>query len=341
MKKYITNALKFLVFISLGIFIFWKVYQDQDWKEILNALHEVDFLWVYVSIFLGIMSHLARSARWVLLADSLGYKPSQYNSFFAVMIGYFANLAFPRMGEVTRGAIIKQYEKVPLSTAFGTILSERIIDLIMLAGITTFAILLQFDVFQKFVLENPAVSENIQNIIESGWVIGIIAFLGIGILALYFLFRKRFEHFKIIKKVNEKVNTLKDGLLSIKDVKNKFLFIAYTFAIWIAYYGMLYVCFFSFPFMDNYGPVAALTIFVLGSYGMVAPVQGGIGAYHFMVISGLVIYGVGGDDAKLFALIVWSAQTLMLIGMGLISYISLPFYNRYKKNKHEAAGSYQ
>ena len=91
--------------------------------------------------------------------------------------------------------------------------------------------------------------------------------------------------------------------------------------------------------MDGYGPVVALTIFVLGSYGMVAPVQGGIGAYHFMVISGLVIYGVGGDDAKLFALVVWSAQTLMLIGMGLISYISLPFYNRYKKRNHEPVGN--
>lgn len=341
MKKYITNALKFLVFISLGIFIFWKVYQDQDWKEILEALHEVNFLWVYVSIFLGIISHLARSARWVLLADSLGYKPSHYNSFFAVMIGYFANLAFPRMGEVTRGAIIKQYEKIPLSTAFGTIITERIIDLIMLVGITGLAILLQFDVFQKFVLENPAVSENIQSILESGWVIGIAAFLGLGAVVIYFLFRQKFEHIKIISKINEKVNTLKDGLLSIKDVKNKLLFILFTFTIWIAYYGMLYVCFFSFPFMDGYGPVVALTIFVLGSYGMVAPVQGGIGAYHFMVISGLVIYGVGGDDAKLFALVVWSAQTLMLIGMGLISYISLPFYNRYKKRNHEPAGNHK
>ncbi len=333
MKKIVGNTIKFLVFISLGIFIFWKVYKDQDIQELLKGLDHVNFFWVYVSIFLGILSHIARSARWVLLAKSLGYQPSQYNSFFAVMISYFANLAFPRLGEVTRGAVIKQYEKIPLSTAFGTIISERAIDFIMLFGITGLGIILQFDVFKKFVVENPAVSENLRNLLESGWIIGLFAFIGVSILIVYFLFRHRLNHIKIFKSANEKMDTLKEGLLSVRGVDNIFLFIVYTFAIWFAYFAMLYVCFFSFDFMEGHGVLAALTLFILGSYGMVAPVQGGIGAYHFMIISGLVIYGATPENARLFALIVWGAQIIMIIGMGSLSYIALPIFNKYKKQQ--------
>ncbi|MDA3867232.1 MAG: lysylphosphatidylglycerol synthase transmembrane domain-containing protein [Salinivirgaceae bacterium] len=337
MKKKIINSLKFLVFISLGIFIFWKVYKGQDVNELWSSLHEVNFLWVYVSIFFGIFSHLARSARWLLLARSLGYRPSPYNSFFAVMMTYFANLAFPRMGEVTRCAIIKQYEKIPLSTALGTIITERLIDLIMLAGITLIAVGVQFNVFELFVTENPAISANVKSLFDSGIIIGAIVVSGVVAIVLYFTYRNRLNKFSLVRKFNEKVTALKDGLLSVRNVENKWLFGVYTLTIWIFYFGMLYICFFSFPFMDSLGPLAALVLFVLGSYGMVAPVQGGIGAYHFMVISGLVIYGVADSDARLFALIAWGSQTIMIIGMGILSYVALPIYNGYlaKKNKLE------
>lgn len=334
MKKQIINTIKFLVFISLGIFIFWKVYKGQDVKELIKAIHEINFFWIYLSIFLGILSHIARSARWVLLANSLGYKPSKYNSFFAVMIAYFANLAFPRMGEVTRCAVIRQYEKIPLSTALGTIITERLIDIIMLVFITVIAVLTQFSTFEQFITNNPAISNNIQKLFDSGILIGIIFFIGSTLLVLYIVFHKKLNQYSFFKKINEKIYTLKDGLLSVKNVKRKWLFVMYTLAIWIFYYLMLYICFLSFPFMKGFGPMAALALFVLGSYGMVAPVQGGIGAYHFMIIAGLVIYGVADSDARLFALIVWSAQTLMLIGMGFLSYLALPIYNRYKNTEN-------
>lgn len=330
MKKRVLNILKFLVFISLGIFIFWKVYKGQDIDELIKSIHQVDFFWIYVSIVLGILSHVARSARWVLLAKGLGYKPSGYNSFFAVMIAYLANLAFPRMGEVTRCAVIKQYEKVPLSTAIGTIITERVIDVVMLLSVTFIAVLSQFNVFQKFITDNPAISKSIQKVFDSGILIGVVAFIGIVFLILYMVFHKKLNQFSFFKRINEKIYTLKDGVLSVKNVKRKWLFVLYTIAIWVFYYLMLYVCFFSFPFMKDFGALVALTLFVLGSYGMVAPVQGGIGAYHFMVIAGLVIYGVADGDARLFALIVWSAQTIMIIGVGFISYLLLPIYNRYK-----------
>lgn len=333
MKKTIINAIKFLVFISLGIFIFWKVYEGQDVNEIISAMHKVDFTWVYVSILIGIFSHIARSARWVLLANSLGYKPKQVNSFFAVMITYFANLAFPRLGEVSRPAVLKRYEKIPLSTALGTIITERIIDVIILLIITFIGIALQFDVFNQFVTENPSVSNKLQGILDSRWIILIVFILGTLAFITFFTLRNRFNHIKFIKKINEKVDTLKEGLLSVRKVQNKFLFILYSVLIWVFYYLMIYVCFYSFDFMDSFGPVEALALFILGSYGMVAPVQGGIGAYHFMIISGLMIYGVNESDAGLFALIVWSAQTLMIIGLGFISYLSLPFYNKYRKHE--------
>lgn len=333
MKKTIINTIKFLVFISLGIFIFWKVYEGQDINQILTDIKEVDFTWVYVSIFIGLLSHFARSARWVLLANSLGYKASQVNSFFAVMITYFANLAFPRLGEVTRPAVLKRYEKIPLSTALGTIITERIIDVIMLLIVTLIAIALQFDLFKQFLTENPSVSDKIQSLLDSGWIIGILFISGILAIIVFFTIRKKFNHYNIIRKANEKVDMLKDGLLSVQKVKNKFLFILYSLLIWVFYFLMIYVCFYSFDFMDSFGLVEALALFVLGSYGMVAPVQGGIGAYHFMIISGLMIYGVSEPNAGLFALVIWSAQTLMIIGLGFLSYIALPFYNKYRKHE--------
>jgi uncharacterized protein (TIRG00374 family) len=333
LKKKIINTIKFLVFISLGIFIFWKVYEDQDVNEIITSIQKVDFAWVYLSIFIGLLSHIARSARWVLLANSLGYKPSQTNSFFAVMITYFANLAFPRLGEVTRPAVLKRYEKIPLSTALGTIITERIIDVLFLLAITFIGVILQYDLFDKFLTENPSVSNKLQTIVDSGWLIGGIMTIGFVSVVLFFTFRNRFNHIKFIKKINDKVDTLKDGLLSVRKVKNKLLFIIYSLLIWIFYYLMIYVCFNSFDFLESFGLIEALALFVLGSYGMVAPVQGGIGAYHFMIISGLMIYGINETDAGLFALVVWSAQTLMIIGLGFISYISLPIYNKYRKHE--------
>lgn len=254
MKKRILNILKFLVFISLGIFIFWKVYKGQDVDELIRAIHDLDFFWIYISIAFGILSHLARSARWVLLAKSLGYKPSGYNSFFAVMIAYLANLAFPRMGEVTRCAVIRQYEKMPLSTALGTIITERLIDIIMLLMITFAAVLIQFNIFEEFITNNPAISDNIQKIFDSGLIIAFVALLGIAILVLYIVYHKKLNRFGFFKKLNEKVYTLKDGLLSVKNVEQKWTFVFYTLIIWVFYYAMIYVCFFSFSFMDRFGP---------------------------------------------------------------------------------------
>jgi uncharacterized protein (TIRG00374 family) len=204
LKKLIINAIKFLVFISLGIFIFWKVYEGQDLDQILTAMQKVDFTWVYVSILIGVFSHLARSARWVLLANSLGYRPTQANSFFAVMITYFANLAFPRLGEVSRPAVLKRYEKIPLTIALGTIITERLIDVIILLTITLLLeSYLQFDVFDQFITQNPSVSEiDLQKLLESGWI-NWRSFLVIGMLSFtfsFFLFRKRFNHIKISQK---------------------------------------------------------------------------------------------------------------------------------------------
>lgn len=324
MKKNIFKTLKFLSFFLIGILIFWMVYKDQDINRIKGILtNEVNYWWIAVSLFLGLLSHISRSIRWNLMIEPLGKKPRLMNTFLAVMVGYLMNLALPRMGEISRCGVLARYEKISFTKLVGTVVVERLIDMLMLLILLLIVVSTQFGQVLEFLRNNPEVNEKLQKVIYSPvLLVGLVV-----ILAMIWFARHRILQSKLLKKVKELVLKFIEGFQSIRAIKNKGSFIFHSVFIWLMYYLMFYCVFFSFTFTSHIGPLAGLAVFVLGSFGMVAPVQGGIGAWHFMVMEGLALYGVERADGKVFALLAHGTTTFMQIVLGLIGLIALPFVN--------------
>lgn len=329
MRPVYKNTIKFFLFLGFSVLLFWLVYRDQDWSDLLRVLKEdVNYTWIGVACLMGIASHVSRAMRWQLLTESMGYKIRFWNSFMGVMIGYFANLAIPRMGEFTRCGVVSKYEKVPFSNLLGTVVTERVIDMIILLALTLVVMVTQFKQLGIFLDNNPAILEKIMALFHSAWMLFILlGLLVVSVFAWKFYLRDRLRG-----RIRSFFHGLKEGLLSVKDVRRKWLFIAHSLFIWLMYFLMFYVCFFCFAFTSHLSILVGLTIFVLASYGMVAPVQGGIGAWHFMVIAALMIYLPHMPDienmAKTFALLTHGTMTLLYIVVGVICVIMLPIYNR-------------
>lgn len=323
------NAIKFLIFFCVSVFLFWLVYRDQNWSELLKVLKEdVDYMWVAIACILGIASHISRAMRWQLVTDSMGYQIRFWNSFMGVMIGYFANLAIPRIGEFTRCGVVNRYEKVPFSNLLGTVVAERLIDMLILLLLTLIVIVTQFKQVGIFLENNPEVRDKLWELFHSWW---FLLMVGV-VIVLVFIFWKFFLRNRLQGRISAFLGGLKEGILAIKNLKHKGMFIIHSLFIWLMYYLMLYVSCFCFEFTSHLSPLVGLTIFVLSSYGMVAPVQGGVGAWHFMVIAALMIYLPHvphvASLAKAFALLTHSCMTILYIILGVVCVILLPIYNR-------------
>lgn len=334
MRPVYKQIIKFLAFLGVSAFLFWLVYRDQNWDDLMVVLRDdVEYKWIWLAIGMGILSHVSRAMRWQLLTHSMGYKISFWNSFMGVIIGYFANLAIPRMGEFTRCGVVSKYESVPFSKLLGTVVTERVIDMIILLSLTVVVIISQFKQMGIFLDDNKGIEDKVMVILNSPWIWLILAMLPVGGWFLWRMLRGT----GFYGKIKAFGLGLKEGLLSVKNVEHKWLFIAHSLFIWLMYFLMFYVCMFCFQFTSGLGLMVGLTIFVLSSYGMVAPVQGGIGAWHFMVIAALMIYLPHTPNiesmSKTFALLTHGTMTLLYIVLGVISVIALPVYNNARRKK--------
>lgn len=325
MKKTAIKVLKFLIFFTLGIFIFWLIYKDQDIDRIKSVLtNEVNYFWVVLSLFIGLISHVSRTLRWGLMIEPIGHKPRFANTFIAVMVGYLMNMAFPRMGEISRCGVLSRYEKISFTKLFGTVVAERLIDVLSLLLLLLIVIFSQFGQMLNFIQNNPEIKEKLTSVFTSPFlIIGVT-----GIVVLAWLFRNTFKQTSIFKRIVTILQNFKEGFISIRSIKRKGWFWFHSVFIWVCYYLMLYAVFFAFDFTRDLNPIAGLTTFVFASFGMVAPVQGGIGAWHFMAIEALSLYGVAYENGVIFAFVAHSTSTIMIILVGLISMMILPFINR-------------
>ena len=325
MKKTVIKIFKFLIFFTLGIFIFWLIYKDQDIERIKSVLkNEVNYFWIVVSLLIGLISHISRTLRWGLMIEPIGHKPGFANTFMAVMIGYLMNMAFPRMGEISRCGVLARYEKISFTKLFGTVVAERLIDVISLLLLLLIVIFSQFGQMLGFLQRNPEIQGKLTSLFTSPFLIIAVAVF----IVLAYLLRNTFKQTKVFKKVVGILHNFKEGFISIRSIKQKGWFWFHSAFIWFCYYLMLYSIFFAFDFTRSLNPVAGLTTFVFASFGMVAPVQGGIGAWHFMAIEGLTLYGVAYENSVIFAFVAHTSMTVMIIAVGLISMLILPFINR-------------
>jgi len=270
--------------------------------------------------------------RWVQLIEPLGYKPRLSTTYHAVMFGYLANMAIPRLGEISRCGALNKSDGVPFEKLIGTVIVERLMDVLMLVICIVLTAVLEFDRLGGFMNEflfQPL----LEKIGNSSLVLGIFAFVvALAIFITVRVFRMENPPAMVLK-IKKLMGGIAEGLRSVTRIKNKGVFIFHTLFIWFMYFGMSYVCFLALPETAGLGASAALFIMVLGGIGMTAPVQGGIGAYHLLVSNGLLLYGLTETDGIVYATMSHTVSTLLLIILGAASMIALFFF---VKNRNTA-----
>jgi uncharacterized protein (TIRG00374 family) len=320
LNKKLKNILKVTLPLALGVFLVWYSLSKVSIGELLEYAKNASYSWIILGMFLGFLSHLSRAYRWRYQLEPMGYHIKFGNSVMAVFATYLINYTIPRAGEVARASILTNYEDVPFEKAFGTIVAERIADLIMMFGIIGITLFLQFDFIYGFLIEkfDP------QKIIVASVAGGLC-------MLLFFRFIKRSQS-KFALKIREFVNGLIEGALSIFKMKKKWAFIFHTLFIWGMYVLMFYVTSFSITELEGISLGAVLIGFISASFS-IAATNGGIGSYPLAVYAAFSIFGIPEDPSIAFGWIMWASQTLMIIVFGGLSLIYLPIFNRKKPSK--------
>lgn len=301
----------------LGVFLVWYALSKVSFNVILEHLKNAHYFWIILGVSLGILSHISRAYRWRFLLKPMGYNIKFANSFMAVFSGYLINYTIPRAGEVARASVISNYENIPFEKTFGTIIAERMADLLVMLGIIIITLFFQFDFIYTFFSEkfNPKI------------IIAALILLSVsGIVSIWFI-KKSKSVFAL--KVKRFANGLVEGALSIFKMKKKWAFIAHTLFIWLMYILMFYVTTLAFNDLKGISLGAVLVGFISASFS-IAATNGGIGAYPLAVFAAFSLFGIAEQPSLAFGWIVWASQTLMIIVIGGLSLIYLPIFNREK-----------
>ena len=318
MNKKLVSIIKYTIFFFIGMLLIYLVFKDADLEKMYNDLKSADYRWMILSFVMGYAAYVSRGYRWLQLLEPMGYKPKAINAINSVAITYFTNLALPRAGEVARATSLNHSEGIPVDKLFGTIVIERIIDMIFLLGLMLLTVIIRYEdliVFFQTAFENQGSS-------ATGESSNTFFYFGITILVLIvvaYLLRNSIKKTSIYDKIRSFLAGISEGIKTVKHMKNKGLFIAHSFFIWIMYYFMVYVVFFAMPETSNLTLSDGIFIMAVGSLGMVAPVPGGIGAYHGAVMLGLFLLGIPKEIGLSFAVIVHTTQTLVAIISGPIA----------------------
>ena len=319
MNQKLKKTLFILFPIILGIFLIWyflNKFSQEQIDKILYDLKHANYYWILLSLFFGILSHLSRAYRWYFMLEPLGYKPKFANNVMAVLIAYLLNLVIPRSGEVGRAAAMTKYENIPFEKGFGTIVAERISDIIMLLIILGIVFFLQTDlIIGYFSGTNPT-----KKII-------ILSFGLIGILISYRILKKS-KHLFFIK-IKNFLSGLLEGVSSIFKMKKKWAFIFHTLFIWLMYILMFWAVTFTIPETSTLSFEAILVGFIAGAIAM-SITNGGFGAYPLFVATAFSVYGIAKESGASFGLLMWFSQTIMVLVFGGLSFLFLPVYNKEK-----------
>ena len=340
--KRLSQVLQFVLFTGVGAFILFYVYKSQNaayvadcalkgipdeecslLEKLKSDFAGANYGWVALVIVAYLFSNLVRAHRWLMLIHTLGRKGSLVNAFFTIMVGYFANMGLPRVGEIVRAGLFARYESIGAEKVMGTIVVDRILDLLSLLFAIILVVILQGDVLWDFFgnqLKNSILAE--------GWLYFLVGGLILLLVAVY-RFRHVIKRWNLYLKIHHLVEGFRDGLRSLKRVERPWLLLADTVLIWLMYYLMMFLCFKAFEPTTHLGAMAGLMVFVFGGLGIVFPSPGGMGTFHAMVITALAIYGIHGDDAFSFANIQYfSVQLFGTILIGIVGLIILPIINK-------------
>jgi glycosyltransferase 2 family protein len=306
-----------------------------DVVAMFARISEVNFWWIGYSIGFALLSHWLRAYRWNILLGPLGYKLSTFRTFLALMVGYFANLVVPRMGEVVRCGMLKKMDDVDVPQGFGTVVTERIFDTITILIIFSLTFIAEFQLLGAYFQEIFPVGKWLSNF-QSAALYVIFAVVVSVILAVYFLLKrygKVINQYSIVVKLKGFWRSMVEGVMSIKKINQPVAFLFATLGIWFLYFLMTYIVFFAFSTTSELGLMAGFSVLIMGGLGMSAPVQGGIGTYHILVSSVLTFYGVPQQDGVLFATVVHTSQALMVVLVGTLSLVASLVITKRKNQK--------
>jgi len=316
-----------LVFLIVGVGLFWFVYKDTDLNTLKNQLVRFNPLWIWVSVALNMLSQLVRAHRWKLMFKPLNYKPKTYNLFLAVLILAFTNQIIPRGGEIARLGVINRVEKVPFSKLVGIALAERLTDLIILILIFTTLLIWQFAQIKEL-LSLPQI--NMQQIKFADTLLAAAIIITIVILAAFAV--KKFNWFKKARKgITKMKNDMSEGFSSLRRIKHKGLYFFESVLIYTLWLSMLYVLFFAYPPTAQLSLKAAVFTFGLATMAFLIPIQAGMGAWHFVVIQCLLLFGIDAESGKAFSLVAHAATNIIYLIPGAIAFALIPIVNKDKQ----------
>jgi hypothetical protein len=328
-KSQFFTLIKFVFFLGLGILIIWLSVRNltlAEKDEIIHSFRIANYNWVFLAILLGILSHVLRTLRWMIFFEPMGYHPSFKNTFYAVMVGYFANMAFPRLGEVTRCGILAKYEKIPFNKSFGTVVTERALDLIIFFLLFLLTIFTQISTLRDYLNNHiyPGLQGKFIHPFSNPIFLAVIAIIFVSVILFFILLRKKIKNSKFYHKIILLIYGFWEGLKSLGQIRRPVLFVFYSLAIWFLYFMMVYTCFFCFASTSTLSPGAGLSSLVLGTIGiMITP--GGIGLYPAIIQETLLLYGLSRVTGLALGWIAWTAQTVMIFIFGGVSLILLTF----------------
>ncbi len=334
MNKSTKSVIQFIVLLGIGIILVWLSFRSvwTEKEKILDSFKTAKYFWVGISVLISFFGHFLRAYRWNYLLNPAGYSVKTANAVGAVLVGYFANYGLPRMGEITRCTLVTKYDDVPFEVALGTVITERIVDMLILIAIFFLTLFAQFSQLKDLTatyIYNPMMGK-LRGVAENPTT--FIVLMGILIAGGLMLFLLRKKITGLLKgKTGNIIKGFGKGLSSVKDIDKKFQFIILSLAIWATYFYSLYVCFFAFEGTSHLGQSECLVLLLFGTFGVVFS-PGGLGAYPAIVTALLTYYGVEQIAAFSFPWMAWTSQFVLIVALGIISLILLPLINKNKTN---------
>lgn len=335
MRKIIIQALKFIVFLALGVLLLWLAFRNVNFQGLADDLKKAKYIWIVLSLLFGLFAFLSRARRWNLLIFPLGYRPSLSHTFHAVMSGYLANLALPRLGEITRCVALGKKENIPVEQLIGTVVVERSIDFLSLLTILFVLIFTSGRQINQFLKESIFIPfrEKMFSLLGFTWIFWaaliIICFICIFLLIMN---RKKLREIRIFAKMFDLARGVINGLKSIITLERKWEFIFHTIFIWFNYALMTWVVAFALPSTSHLSFYNSIFILVVGGLAMSAPVQSGLGIFHYAVSRGIaLVEGVSLEDGLSYAILAHESQLVFILIVGTISFFIMLGKHHKKK----------
>lgn len=338
----IKKIAQFILFLGIGIFLVWfsiKDFQTEDIQAIKlclqNLLNPKGVFFIFLCFFFEIASHYTRALRSIIMIEPLGYKVKKSSSFFSIMTCYLGNLAFPRLGEVLRCTYLKRCENVPFEKTLGTVVTERVVDIVLWLILFFVAIFINSSLLYKLSLDdNGTTVGTLLNekffSLATNYTLYILIFALVLLFVVIYILRNWWKKFSFVKKITNFIIGIWQGLISIKDIKKPALFILYSILIWIFYFLSTYASFFAFDFLNHLGPFPALSILAFSTISFLIA-QGGLGAYPLMVAGILTLYQIDYNQGFTVGMTNWLIQTLASIIFGVIALVYISQIEKRKK----------